>query len=65
MNTIKIDTCKNCNNVFDTKIYIDKHGEHRFKTICSFCSKRNKKIKRIKSKILNLQWELFKMNESI
>jgi hypothetical protein len=63
MNTVKIDTCENCKNVFDAKLFIDKNGEERFKRKCNFCIKRTNKIKRIKQKILNLQWQLFLMRD--
>jgi len=61
MNTIKLDCCKSCNNVFDAKLCTNKQGDQYFMTVCDFCTKREKKIKRIKQQILDLEWKLFLM----
>lgn len=59
---IKLTTCSSCNYFIQPKCDII-NGELSFDDLCKFCRKREDKIKRIKQKITDLEYELFKLRD--
>jgi hypothetical protein len=62
MVVIKLTTCSSCNYFIQPKVDII-NGELSFDNLCKFCRKREEKIKKIEQKILDLEYQLFKMRD--
>lgn len=62
MVVIKLTTCSSCNYFIQPKVDII-NGELSFDSLCKTCRKREDKIKRIKQKITDLEYELFKLRD--
>ncbi len=62
MVVIKLTSCPSCGDFVKAKVDMI-NGEVRFDDLCNFCGKREDKIKRIKQKIADLEYELFKMRD--
>ena len=59
MNII-LNRCETCDDIINSKVKIVDNILH-YKHLCSFCFRREKKIKYIQQKITNLEWELYCM----
>jgi hypothetical protein len=62
MINIILNKCQTCDDTIKSNIKIID-GILEYKSLCSFCFGREKKIKSIKQKITDLQWQLYNLEE--
>ena len=55
---IKLNACVSCSNYFKPTL-IMMNNEMYYHDQCSFCRRRDARIKKIKSMMLELKWELY------
>jgi hypothetical protein len=62
MVVIKLSTCHSCGDFVETK-FNKNVGEIHLDDLCKFCRRRDNRIKKIKQKIVDLEYELYCMGE--